>query len=165
MARSFTTFREFLRDEAAGGLVPMGAALVALFVANSPLAPAYFGALKFCIGSLGLLQWINDALKAAFFSLVELKIKCEVPDGHLSTWSLEPFAASPRWVASACPTSDAWCVVALGHRLRNEPLHLAARFDDPSMQDRVKFGFLAGSLFAGLARYLVLPMQQPRRFP
>lgn len=87
MPRSFSTFREFLRNEAAGGLVLMGAALVALVVANSPLAPAYFAALKVYIGPLSLLHWINDALMAVFFLLVGLEIKREVLDGQLSTWS------------------------------------------------------------------------------
>ncbi|AMJ59600.1 Na+/H+ antiporter NhaA [Bosea sp. PAMC 26642] len=87
MTRSFSTFREFLRNEAAGGLVLMGAALLALVVANSPLAPTYFSALKAYIGPLSLLHWINDALMAVFFLLVGLEIKREVVDGQLSTWS------------------------------------------------------------------------------
>ncbi|KPH83013.1 Na+/H+ antiporter NhaA [Bosea vaviloviae] len=87
MPRSFSTFREFLRSEAAGGLVLMGAAVLALMVANSPLAPTYFAALKAYIGPLSLLHWINDALMAVFFLLVGLEIKREVVDGQLSTWS------------------------------------------------------------------------------
>ncbi|MFA6965039.1 Na+/H+ antiporter NhaA [Bosea sp. (in: a-proteobacteria)] len=87
MPRSFSTFREFLRNEAAGGLVLMGAAVLALVVANSPLAPSYFAALKAYIGPLSLLHWINDALMAVFFLLVGLEIKREVVDGQLSTWS------------------------------------------------------------------------------
>jgi NhaA family Na+:H+ antiporter len=86
MPRSFSTFREFLRNEAAGGLVLMGAAVLALVVANSPLAPSYFAALKAYIGPLSLLHWINDALMAVFFLLVGLEIKREVFDGQLSTW-------------------------------------------------------------------------------
>lgn len=86
MPRSFSTFREFLRNEAAGGLVLLGAAVLALVVANSPLAPAYFAALKIYIGPLSLLHWINDALMAVFFLLVGLEIKREVLDGQLSTW-------------------------------------------------------------------------------
>ena len=87
MPRSFSTFREFLRNEAAGGLVLMGAAVLALMVANSPLAPTYFAALKAYIGPLSLLHWINDALMAVFFLLVGLEIKREIVDGQLSTWS------------------------------------------------------------------------------
>lgn len=70
----------------------MGAAAMALVVANSPLAPGYFAALKvefgFAIGGLHLsesvLHWINDGLMALFFLLVGLEIKREVLDGQLS---------------------------------------------------------------------------------
>jgi Na+:H+ antiporter, NhaA family len=55
-------------------------------VANSPLAPAYFGALGAYFGPLSLLHWINDALMAVFFLLVGLEIKREILDGQLSTW-------------------------------------------------------------------------------
>jgi len=65
----------------------MAAAMLALFVANSPLAPTYFAALKAYVGPLSVLHWINDALMAVFFLLVGLEIKREVIDGQLSTWS------------------------------------------------------------------------------
>jgi NhaA family Na+:H+ antiporter len=35
-------------------------------------------------------------------------------------------------------------------------------FDDPSMQDRVKYGILAGSLLSGVSGYLVLRFAGPR---
>jgi hypothetical protein len=43
--RPFSILRYFLDNEASGGLVLMAAAALALIIANSPLAPAYFGAL------------------------------------------------------------------------------------------------------------------------
>lgn len=79
--------REFLRNEAAGGLLLMGAAALAMIIANSPLAPDYFAMLNMKIGPLSLLHWINDALMALFFFLVGLEIKREFVDGHLSTWA------------------------------------------------------------------------------
>jgi Na+:H+ antiporter, NhaA family len=79
--------REFLRSEASGGLLLMGAAALALLIANSPLAPDYFDILNRKIGPLSLLHWINDALMALFFFLVGLEIKREFVDGHLSTWA------------------------------------------------------------------------------
>lgn len=82
-----STLRRFLDNEASGGLVLMGVALLAIIVANSPLAPAYFGALKTYLGPLSLLHWINDALMAVFFLLVGLEIKREMLDGQLSSWS------------------------------------------------------------------------------
>jgi NhaA family Na+:H+ antiporter len=81
-----STLRAFFESSAAGGIVLMGAAAFAMIVANSPLAPAYFGALKTYIGPLSLLHWINDLLMAVFFLLVGLEIKREFLDGQLATW-------------------------------------------------------------------------------
>ncbi|MGX9965305.1 Na+/H+ antiporter NhaA [Roseomonas sp. F4] len=85
--RPFSMLRSFMDGEASGGLVLMGAAVLALIVANSALAPSYFGALSAYLGPLSLLHWINDGLMAVFFLLVGLEIKREVLDGQLSTWS------------------------------------------------------------------------------
>ena len=85
--RPASVLRAFLQDSASGGLVLMGAAALALVVANSPLAPTYFAALDAHLGPLSLLHWVNDALMAVFFLLVGLEIKRELLDGQLSTWS------------------------------------------------------------------------------
>ncbi|MBO9545954.1 Na+/H+ antiporter NhaA [Caulobacter sp.] len=82
--RARRALAEFLKDEAAGGYVLMVAAALALVVANSPLAEAYFGALHIYLGPLSAQHWINDGLMAAFFLLVGLEIKREVLDGQLS---------------------------------------------------------------------------------
>jgi hypothetical protein len=82
-----TMLRAFMTNEASGGIVLMAAAVLALLVANSALAPAYFGFLKTSVAGLSVLHWINDALMAVFFLLVGLEIKREMLDGHLSTWS------------------------------------------------------------------------------
>lgn len=79
--------REFLSSEASGGLFLMGAAALAMVIANSPLAPDYFHMLAIKLGPLSLLHWINDGLMALFFLLVGLEIKREFVDGHLSTWA------------------------------------------------------------------------------
>ena len=84
--RPLSVLRSFLDSEAAGGLVLMAAAALALVVANSPLAPAYFGALHAHIGPLSVSHWINDGLMAVFFLVVGLEIKRELLDGQLSTW-------------------------------------------------------------------------------
>jgi Na+:H+ antiporter, NhaA family len=81
-----STLRAFFENSAAGGIVLMVAAALAMVVANSALAPAYFAALKTYIGPLSLLHWINDLLMAVFFLLVGLEIKREFLDGQLSTW-------------------------------------------------------------------------------
>jgi NhaA family Na+:H+ antiporter len=78
--------REFLEGEASGGIVLMGAAALALIVANSPLGPGYESVLHAKLGPLSLDHWINDALMALFFLLVGLEIKREMIDGQLATW-------------------------------------------------------------------------------
>jgi Na+:H+ antiporter, NhaA family len=84
--RPRSVIRDFLRSEATGGLVLMGAAVLALIVANSPLGPRYFAALGSYVLGLSVLHWINDGLMAVFFLLVGLEIKREMLDGQLSTW-------------------------------------------------------------------------------
>ena len=85
--------KNFLRLEAAGGLVLMAAAVLALIVANSPLA-GYYAALldlplAISVGAVGiakpLLLWINDGLMAVFFFLIGMELKREVLEGHLSS--------------------------------------------------------------------------------
>ena len=78
--------RGFLVSEAAGGIVLMLAAALALVVANSPLAHTYFETLHVKLGPLTLSHWINDGLMALFFLLVGLEIKREMLDGQLATW-------------------------------------------------------------------------------
>ncbi|TIX67513.1 MAG: Na+/H+ antiporter NhaA [Mesorhizobium sp.] len=84
--RPKSILREFLDGEAAGGIILMVAAALALIVANSPLAQIYFAALHAYLGPLSVAHWINDGLMAVFFLLVGLEIKREILDGQLSTW-------------------------------------------------------------------------------
>ncbi len=86
-ARKPSVLRELLDGGAAGGLLLMASAVLALFVANSSLAEGYFEALHAQFGGLSLLHWINDGLMAVFFLFVGLEIKREFLDGQLSTWS------------------------------------------------------------------------------
>ncbi|MEZ4585062.1 MAG: Na+/H+ antiporter NhaA [Gemmatimonadales bacterium] len=91
-----TSLQEFLRLEAAGGLVLMAAAALALLVANSPLSGYYVGLLsvpvEIRVGALQiakpLLLWVNDGLMAVFFLLVGMELKREVLEGHLSSLRL-----------------------------------------------------------------------------
>ncbi|MBZ9739582.1 MULTISPECIES: Na+/H+ antiporter NhaA [unclassified Mesorhizobium] len=84
--RLVSVFREFLDSEAAGGIILMAAAALALIVANSPLAGTYFAVLHAYLGPLSVSHWVNDGLMAVFFLLVGLEIKREMLDGQLSTW-------------------------------------------------------------------------------
>jgi Na+:H+ antiporter, NhaA family len=88
-----SAIREFLRLEAAGGIILIFASALALILANSPLSDLYlasleipvavqFGALKI---AKPLILWINDGLMAVFFFLVGLEIKREFLEGELST--------------------------------------------------------------------------------
>ncbi len=82
-----STLRQFLDSEAAGGLILMAVAALAIVVANSPVADVYFHVLHAYLGPLSLQHWINDALMSVFFLLVGLEIKREMLDGQLSSWS------------------------------------------------------------------------------
>lgn len=83
--------RNFFRLEAAGGILLVLAATVAVLVDNSPLAPWYDALLRLPvgvrIGELGLtkplLLWVNDGLMAIFFLLVGLEVKREILEGEL----------------------------------------------------------------------------------
>jgi len=86
-AKPVSAMREFLNGEAAGGIILIVAAALAMLVANSPFAEHYFHWLHVDIGPLSTLHWVNDGLMALFFLLVGLEIKREFVDGHLSSWS------------------------------------------------------------------------------
>ena len=87
--------REFLRLEASGGLILIGAAIAALALSNSPYAGHYEAfrnlTLSVSLGETGLskplLLWINDGLMAIFFLLVGLEVKREILEGQLSSRS------------------------------------------------------------------------------
>jgi Na+:H+ antiporter, NhaA family len=84
---------DFLKMEAAGGIVLVLAAAVALVVANSALEPYYYELLSIPVrigaGTFEIAKplrlWINDGLMAIFFFLVGLEIKREFLEGELST--------------------------------------------------------------------------------
>ncbi|TYO98840.1 sodium/proton antiporter (NhaA family) [Geothermobacter ehrlichii] len=87
------TIRDFLKLESFSGLLLIGAMLLALLCANTPLAGLYGVFLQthveVQIGALELakplLLWINDGLMAIFFLLVGLEVKREILEGELSS--------------------------------------------------------------------------------
>ncbi len=91
--RARQSLTDFLRLESAGGILLIGAALLALLCANSPLEEFYDGfrelPVAVQVGKLEiakpLLLWINDGLMAIFFLLVALEIKREALSGQLSS--------------------------------------------------------------------------------
>lgn len=84
--------KRFVNLPASGGILLLGAMILALGLDNSPLSHLYDGLLETMagvrIGALEiekpLLLWINDGLMAVFFLLVGLEVKREVLEGHLS---------------------------------------------------------------------------------
>jgi NhaA family Na+:H+ antiporter len=91
-SRALHALGEFFRLEAAGGIVLIAAAVLALICANSPLEAFYHGfrgmPVAVVFGQLNiakpLLLWINDGLMAIFFLLVALEIKREALTGQLA---------------------------------------------------------------------------------
>ncbi|MEM7098793.1 MAG: Na+/H+ antiporter NhaA [Pseudomonadota bacterium] len=87
--------QNFIRLESAGGILLLGAAVLAMVAANSPLANLYDSffqtTIAVQIGALAinkpLLLWVNDGLMAVFFFLIGLEIKREVLEGELSSFS------------------------------------------------------------------------------
>jgi NhaA family Na+:H+ antiporter len=109
--RPRSALRRFLKSEAGGGVVLMGAAVLALTVANSPLADAYYHFLHLetgpvlspKLGPMTVHLWINDGLMAVFFLLVGLEIKREFVDGRLSTWERRRLPVIAAAVGMAVP--------------------------------------------------------------
>ncbi len=85
---------EFLHIEAAGGIVLLVAATVAVVWANSPFARSWEALWHIPIGlTLGswsfvrdLHFWINDGLMTVFFLVVGLEVKREIVQGALAGW-------------------------------------------------------------------------------
>jgi Na+:H+ antiporter, NhaA family len=108
-SRAVRGLQEFFRLEAAGGILLIAAAVLAMVCANSPLSWLYDGfrelPVQVRVGRLDLakplLLWINDGLMAIFFLLVALEIKREVLSGQLSSRAqlLQPLLCAAAGVA------------------------------------------------------------------
>jgi NhaA family Na+:H+ antiporter len=92
-AGRFATLLGFLRSEAAGGVLLILAAAVALVWANSPAGDFYGHLLASHVAILpdqggvdwSLHAWVNDGLMALFFLLVALEIRREMTHGELAS--------------------------------------------------------------------------------
>ena len=124
--------QRLLRHEAAGGVIMLVAAAVAIAWANSPWSGSYAEVwqtpLRIELGGLlhldhlSLQAWVNDALMTLFFLLVGLEIKREVVHGELRdvrAVALPVIAAVGGMVVPAAiyaslnaggPGSDGWAV-------------------------------------------------------
>lgn len=103
----------FIRLESAGGLVLMAAAILAMAIANSPLAGVYADALALPIGvrvgtlelAKSLRHWIDDGLMAIFFLHVGLELKREVMVGELSRPSKVVLPVAAAFGGMAAPAA------------------------------------------------------------
>lgn len=92
LSRLHSHLQAFARLEAAGGILLIGALLLALLVANSPLSGAYHALLalegELRVGTLAVEKpvalWVNDFWMAIFFFLVGMEIKSELISGQLA---------------------------------------------------------------------------------
>jgi NhaA family Na+:H+ antiporter len=91
LARLTRPLARFLQVEAAGGIVLVAAAIVALVWANSSWQDGYASfwstPIELQVGSYhfeeDLRHWVNDALMAVFFFVVGMEIKHELVEGEL----------------------------------------------------------------------------------
>ncbi len=88
-----TPFQKFVRIESFSGMLLFGATLLALILANSPLAERFHSLWQYKVGVSTtdfelikpLILWINDGLMAIFFFLIGLEIKRELLIGELNS--------------------------------------------------------------------------------
>lgn len=111
-----TSVKKLFRFEQASGLLMIGAMLLALAAANSPLASAYrfihHVPVHVRLGPLvidePLVQWINEGLMVFFFLLVGLEIKRQFLEGHLSTWKCAALPAIAAMGGMMAPAAIYW---------------------------------------------------------
>ena len=87
--RRLRALTEFIRSEAAGGVLLILASLAALAWSNSDAAPLYTRLLGWPVGrgryALPVHALVNDGLMALFFLLAGLEIRREMTSGRLAT--------------------------------------------------------------------------------
>jgi len=87
-----TPFDEFIHRQTTSGMLLMGMAVIALLLANGPLAVAYEHLIHTYVSfkagdwklEMSLHHWINDGLMALFFFVVGLELKREILVGELA---------------------------------------------------------------------------------
>lgn len=124
LARLISPMQEFINQSQSSGIILLAATVIALVIANSPLAASHSELLHMPISiAIGpfvleesLEHWINDGLMALFFFLVGLEIKREMLVGEL---------AEPR--AAALPI-----IAAFGGAVVPALIYLGFNFNSPS---------------------------------
>jgi len=110
---SIAPLRDFLRTEAAGGVVLLASTVVALVWANSPWRASHASLWSMVVGAdvaslhlrMDLAHWVSEGLMTVFFLVVGLEIKREATSGHL---------ASPRALAVPLVAAVGGMVVPAG---------------------------------------------------
>jgi NhaA family Na+:H+ antiporter len=170
----------FTQVKAAGGIVMLLAAIVALVWANSPWDGGYrtflSTPLDFRFGTFVKLEFtlrgvVNDALMTLFFLLAGLEIKREVVIGELRdrrAAALPALAALGGMVVPALlfgvgrlPTSTTWrhmfgLAVTAGIGFTVALFVTGLSYRDESLTSSAKLGVIAASVIAGVAGYLLL---------
>ena len=90
--RILTPFEEFIHRQTTSGMLLMGTAIIALFLANGLMAEAYqhfiHTRMSLSIGEwlidMSLHHWVNDGLMALFFFVVGMELKREILVGELA---------------------------------------------------------------------------------
>ncbi|HEY5646562.1 MAG TPA: Na+/H+ antiporter NhaA [Pseudomonadales bacterium] len=130
------SLRQFFRLEAAGGILLVAAAMLALVISNSPLDGLYeafldvpvvvqVGALKI---AKPLVLWINDGLMAMFFFTVGLEVKREMLEGELSSRDQILLPAAAAFGGFVVPALIYWFINA-GDPLGNDGWAIPAATD------------------------------------
>ncbi|TCC58050.1 Na+/H+ antiporter NhaA [Kribbella pittospori] len=96
LGRERAFLADTLRAETTGGLLLLGAAVIALVWANSPWQDAYHQLLEFDLGPLTVEAWASDGALTLFFYLAGVELKREFVVGTLSRVSeaVVPVAAA-----------------------------------------------------------------------
>jgi NhaA family Na+:H+ antiporter len=98
-------YKDFLRNEKAGGIVLILATIISLWIANASFGHAYIGFWKMSIGGHSVEHYVNDGLMTIFFLLIGLELEREVYAGELSNFKkalLPIVAALGGMVVPAC---------------------------------------------------------------
>ncbi len=116
LTKPIDALREFLRSEAAGGVMLILASLAALAWSNSPAAPSYARLIAASVGhgraSLPVYEIVNDGLMSLFFLLAGLEIRRELTEGRLASVRQ---AAAPAIAALGGMIVPALIFLALNH--------------------------------------------------
>lgn len=83
-AKKRNTFKDLIASEKFGGIALLACTIVSLTLSNTSIGVMYVDSWNTQMGSLSLLEWINDGLMTIFFFLIGLELIESFKDGDLS---------------------------------------------------------------------------------